>query len=234
MKRIWFALAVSVVLSGQPSRFDVASIRPLAVATNSWKDVQCDGSLFASAAPVAAIAEWAYGGTNEQYSGWPAWAWTPLYEIRARADRRISPKECVAMVQALLAERFQLALRRSPKEMAVYHLTIAKRGAKVRLAGDHDHAVVNRLVLGGASQHGITMAEFARGLHGIPDVRRPVVDKTGLQGAYAFQMNFRTAPEGDAPDLFTALEEQLGLKLVSAKAIVDAFRVERIERPTGN
>jgi uncharacterized protein (TIGR03435 family) len=144
------------------------------------------------------------------------------------------------MVQSLLADRFKMVARLAPREMNVYALTVTKKGSKMRqVAPDsNDFAIVN----GGLTfrpnpsgpKAGLSMAAFATFLGGVPLVGRPVVDRTGLTGVYAFELNFSVSEGDDRPEISTALQEQLGLKLEPIKAPIEVLVVDHIERPKAN
>ncbi len=173
------------------------------------------------------------------------------------------------MIQSLLAERFQLVMRRDTKEMQVYALVVAKNGPKFKDVKESDPNMVdlsNRPDLAGAgararftmirrgrlTAQGSNMKALSNRLSDF--LGRTVLDKPGLAETYEiklewvpdeYQVSMFSAmgvPEGfgapaadwPGPTLFTALEEQLGLKLESQKGPVEVFTIERIERPSAN
>jgi uncharacterized protein (TIGR03435 family) len=162
------------------------------------------------------------------------------------------------MLRALLADRFHLEMRRETKEMSLYEISVAKNGPKltksVRDCGagiDACHGFSGnprRL-----SAMGVDMSDLASTLAGY--VGRPVLDKTGISGVYDFLLQWnvfygrqrpaeetpggpsREGPMPDAdslPDLATALDQQLGLKLESGKGPVETFVIVNVERPSEN
>jgi uncharacterized protein (TIGR03435 family) len=165
------------------------------------------------------------------------------FDLEARAAvNPLAPEQAREMLKAMLAERFQLKLHHEMKEVPVYALVVAnsaKKGSpklstqpicEAPAKFDPDRPVV-----------GITyckptrsMAQLAVDLTSRLD--RPVVDQTGLAGLYAFSVtwgldNARLNPN---PDIFTAVQEQLGLKLEPQKAAFDVLVVDRAERPSEN
>jgi len=173
------------------------------------------------------------------------------------------------MLQSLLAERFQLVLRRDTKEMPVYALVVAKNGPKFKDAHESDPNIPElsgrtdlpaggprprvtfirrgRLTIQGGNMPGLA-AQLSNFLG------RTVIDKTGLTGSYDLKLEWvpdenqvaafqaigvpegagAPPPDWHGPTLFTALEEQLGLKLDSQKGPVEMFAIERVERPSEN
>ena len=167
------------------------------------------------------------------------------------------------MLQTLLAERFKLTVQTESKELPVYELVIAKSGLKIQEAkpgdtyadgikGGNGKGLGGDLMVGFGSTgnvraQGIEIGTFVQGLTRY--LKRPVVDKTGLTGRYDFTLHY--APEARAqapssgavdngaldpagPSLFTAIQEQLGLKLEAKKDPLAIIVIEHVERPSGN
>jgi uncharacterized protein (TIGR03435 family) len=154
------------------------------------------------------------------------------------------------MVQAMLVERFGLAYHRETKEMPVYALVVGKNGPKLADSLP-DTQISNMIGRGTLESRHIKMSDLAKIL-AIP-LGRSVVDKTGLTGDYDFTMKWtpdlgesmkpKGLPEGppaeapqpsDGPSLFTAIQEQLGLKLEGQKGPVETFVIDRAEKPSEN
>jgi uncharacterized protein (TIGR03435 family) len=166
------------------------------------------------------------------------------------------------MLQKILAERFNLTVHRESKELQTYSLVVAKIGPKLKEV-KLDDADASKPKAGPAPGTGQMMvggtwgqiSGFATGLSTLTGsltnyLRRPVIDKTGLTGRYDFTLRWTPdtnqtqdssitngLPSGDptgSPNIFTAIQEQLGLKLESAKGPVEIFVIDKIERPSGN
>src|SRR5205823_14395126 len=148
-------------------------------------------------------------------------------------------------VRSLLADRFRFKCHLVTKELPVYELVLAKSGPK--FAETTAEPARRHSISSNGNSHkidmkatGITMADAARSFSG--DVGRPIVDKTGLTGQYDLQMTWApatpAAQDSDAgpgtPSIFTALQEQLGLKLVSAKGPVQVLVIDSAEKPSEN
>jgi uncharacterized protein (TIGR03435 family) len=168
-----------------------------------------------------------------------------FYDVIAKAegDAPRSRAEFRQMLQTAIGERFHLKLHREPKEMPVYALVIGKGGPKFRESAEGAKYSAN-FGVNGRNQNiratKATMEMLAEGIGNAFWVDRPVVDRTGLRGEYDFKIE--ATPEGRRngnPDerevsVFTAVQEQLGLKLEASKAPVEVLVVDHAERPSGN
>jgi uncharacterized protein (TIGR03435 family) len=149
------------------------------------------------------------------------------------------------MMQSLLAERFKLAIHRESKELPVFALVAAKGGSKLKPAGD-PKADDGDFTWGRGRIRGmaVTLPEIAEMLSG--DLKRTVLDRTGIAGRYDFTLEY--APEiiepavnpnektadPNGPSIFTALQEQLGLRLEASKGPVQILVIDHVEKPTEN
>jgi uncharacterized protein (TIGR03435 family) len=206
---------------------------------------------------------WAYHVHDFQITGGPGWMSTDHWDLQAKTTEGGAYEKMQLMVQALLQDRFKLALHREIKELPIYNLAVAKGGLKIQpikegscIPPDPKNPGVapgknvmdycgtsgfGRCMIEGASA---TMTELAESLSNA--VSRTVVDKTGVDGRFRYQVNY--APEfanpfqpggpppacGDAPSIFTALPEQLGLRLDSAKGPVEVLVIDHAEKPSEN
>jgi uncharacterized protein (TIGR03435 family) len=154
------------------------------------------------------------------------------------------------MIQKLLAERFQLAFHHDKKELSVYALVVGKTGPKLTKSQGDPNGLPGLFFqgLGVLPARNSTMADFA-GVMQSAVLDRPVVDQTGIQGRWDFILKWTPdqsqfgalgvkipPPAEDAaePDLFTAIQQQLGLRLESVKAPVDVLVIDKVERPSAN
>ncbi len=137
------------------------------------------------------------------------------------------------MLQTLLAERFKLTIHRETKEIPIYALVAAKNGPRLQEAKDKDK--IGSMSIGRGMLRGqTTLADLARYLSSSAD--RPVMDRTGLTAGFEINLQWSpdTSPEASGPSLFTAVQEQLGLKLESSKGPVELLVIDHAERPSGN
>ncbi len=177
----------------------------------------------------------AYGVERQQIAG-PPWLDDARFDINARIPREAGGDQVAQMLQGLLAERFLLKLHRQTKEVPVYALGVTKIGPKLEKA-ESESGLHSSLGNVRAQANGtVTMASLAAFLSGRLD--RPVLDRTGLSGPYAITLDW--APDAlenasAGPSIFTALQEQLGLKLTATKGPADILVIESVEKaPTEN
>jgi uncharacterized protein (TIGR03435 family) len=233
--------------------FDVATIKPSDPAVGGdWFRVR--GRNFSTHnISLAGMIKFAYGVHAKQIGKVPEWVDKDMYDISAVPDAQGQPndKQWKSMVQKLLAERFKLKFHREQRELQVYALTIAKGGQK-NLAENTSGGTLPGMFFGKTPggimlpAHNATMKDFTGLLQEVV-LDKPVVDLTGLKGRYDFtlkwapdasQFDGHVSPPSDAPDappgLFTAVGEQLGLKIEVTKAKVDVLVVDGVEKPSAN
>lgn len=231
--------------------FEVATIKPAPPnAPRSMLQVR-GADFFVENLPVTSLIKFAYNVQEREIEGAPAWTNTDKWDIQAKPDIQGMPSstQLKEMVQKLLAERFGLRLHEERREMAAYVMTVGKDGPKLTKSG-------NATGLGGFTMGplgvmhagGTSMNDFAHVLQG-DILDRPVVDKTGLQGRWDFTLKWLpddtefagmkvprpAADDADPlPPLFTAIQEQLGLKLESEKADVPVLIIDHVAHPSPN
>jgi uncharacterized protein (TIGR03435 family) len=199
------------------------------------------------------LISFAYGVQAKQVIGAPAWTATDKFDISAEPDGEGAPsdKQWKIMVQKLLADRFQFALHHEKKELSVYALNVAKSGQKLTKSQGDLNGLPSLFFrnLGDLHVANATMADFA-GLMQSAVLDRPVVDQTGLAGRYDFNMKWtpddsqfggmgaKIHPPTDSadapPNLYTAIQEQIGLKLDATKAPAEVLVIDHVEKPSAN
>jgi bla regulator protein BlaR1 len=219
------------------------------------------GGLKVECLPLKAIITWAYQVQNYQVSGGPTWVeserWNIMaiapgkadpavpteYEKMSEAQRKNTMELVRARVQTLLAERFQLTLRHESREQTVYALVAGKGGPKIKASDDQSKS---GFMMGGrrgvieSRNSGLDL--FVQYLGS--SLQRPVLNRTGLTAHYDFKLEWvpdrpagadssakESNPDQSGPTIFTAIQEQLGLKLESQKSPVEMLIVERAEKP---
>jgi uncharacterized protein (TIGR03435 family) len=222
--------------------FEVASLKPDKSGTGVDRIKRSGGSWILENVSLKRLIGMAYGvtdGIDYQFKG-PDWWDTENFDISAKFPAGTSDSQVLLMLQRLLDERFQLKLHHESREFAVYALVIDKRGSKVRPT-----ATPGPYRFSARDGHGVgtsvTMAQFANRLS--KEVGRPVVDFTGLMGQFDVTLDWK--PEGehqgnadgasDRPSIFSALPEQLGLKLEPRRVSLDVLVVDSaVKTPVEN
>ena len=164
--------------------------------------------------------------------GWPAWKSEPFDIVaKAEGDRPLTRDQFRPLFQTLLADRFKLKFHRQTKEMSGYMLTVAKGGPKVKASDPDAKGYMSTTGTDYAEMTvvGWTMDQLARQFSG--QLREPVLDGTGLGGSYDYKLAWSDTNTAYAT-LFTALQEQLGLKLERHKGPIDVFVVDGAVRPS--
>ena len=239
----WMAGGLAAGQSAVRTSFEVASIKVHPEPVTASADPSVRGSrMTGTASTLLDLITTAYGVKYDQISGAPGWADSVHYDLNAKAEgeEEITKEQARQMLQNLLAERFRLKLHRETKEVPVYALVVGKGGSKMKVStadapGNNftrSSAVGMRMEV----THG-TMEALARQLSN--SAGRPVQDRTGLTGYYAYQLDWlppaRTPdPNSDTPSIFTAIQEQLGLKLEPSKGSVEMLIIDSAERPSEN
>lgn len=221
-----------------PPAFEVASIRPAQPQAPGHLSIRMSTSparVNYTNVSLKDVIGQAYRVQLYQISG-ADWLASERFDIAARIPAGATKDQVPLMFQTLLADRFKLALHRETKKLPVYTLVVGKGGPKLAkaesAAGLHrDYGAARRHIYGNVS-----MAQLADFLS--ERLARPVLDKTGLAGAWVIVLDFvEDAGEQAAagPSLFTAVREQLGLRLVVRKGPVQILTVDHAEKvPTDN
>jgi uncharacterized protein (TIGR03435 family) len=198
--------AFGQAVTSRPS-FEVATIKPPATGSRDGGRVRtlAGGQTFtASNVALKNLIMTAYSLRVDQISGGPAWVNSDGYDIEAKAGHPSSPDELMLMLQALLADRFQLILRDEKKVQPVYVLAVDKAMPNLKPNSNRSEPLFFPLGLGHDSGSNVSMSSLAWSLGRFPDVARVVSDKTGLKGG--FQLNTPSpdgAPIGAGASLFT-------------------------------
>jgi uncharacterized protein (TIGR03435 family) len=220
--------------------FDVVAIRENRSAGRNAGMSLRNGSLEVSNLFLKSIITSAYGVREVLIFGLPGWAEEARYDIRARitdADPKtddLSREQRRALMAALLEDRFHLKVHMATKTLPVYDLVVAKGGRKFSESAGERNVDARKNEFTATGSPALTVSYL---LEDVLD--RTVVDKTGLKGTYDFHLRWSPemagTPDSDAlPSIFTALQEQLGLKLQPNKGPVQTLVVEHIDRPTEN
>lgn len=192
---------------------------------------------------LANLMEFAYSVHGRQIVDAPDWLFHDRWDIDGVTDTPGEPslRQQQEMLQKLVRDRFGLKFHRDRRELSVFAIQVAKGGPKLKSAKQPD-AEPDQEGNGHGTEQTITytsasMADFIMGEQFFLD--RPLVDQTGLTGKYDFSIRYtydeaKSTDPNAPPGLFTAIQEQLGLKLAPAKAAVDVFVIDHVEQPSAN
>jgi uncharacterized protein (TIGR03435 family) len=223
--------------------FEAASIKRNRSMSNSQDYRVTPGRLSMVNQNFREILATAYGLTGYQFAGaMPGWLGSETYDIEAKADDGVKTTQMMPMLQALLEERLHLKFHWATGEVQGFALTVAKGGPRFHEYQPKDGDTVNhtggRREIGRFSGRNVDMHSLANYLRVV--LQAPVTDQTELKGMYEIALEYSRDAKVDAggdggpPYLATALEEQLGLKLVKQKVPIQMFSIDRIERPAEN
>jgi uncharacterized protein (TIGR03435 family) len=239
---------------GTPPTFEVASVRPNnSLESRSEFHVTPDGVTITNYR-LRFLIPYAYKIAVYQMTGAPQWLDSNKYDILARAPKDSSEDQIRLMVQQLLIDRFGLKSHRERKEVSGYAVVLSKDGPKFTIEKKPDQPGKDDGRVGAgrgmARGHMISSALFAQALSLY--LERPVLDQTGIDGLFNFELRWtpdETEPQlgGPAlpagthstdlagPSLITALQEQLGVKLVKQRSEIDMFVIDHLQEvPTEN
>ena len=177
----------------------------------------------------------AFGVSSTDLAGGPGWGDSEYYDVVAKAEDGVvlTYEALQPRMQRLLADRFRLVTHREPRRVPGYALVVAKDGPKMKPV-DAKTAAGIAIVPGGVRAPSAPTGALASVLTRV--VGRPVVDRTGLPGNYRVEIDFAvdTVASTDRPSVFTALQEQLGLRLDSTPVEVQMLVIDAAERPSEN
>jgi len=227
-------VAPLLLLAIQVSGFDVASVKPVnPPAGPHVVSLLIDhGTLRIEAAELRQIVGLAYGIQRVRVVGGPGWADADQFDITAKAASPDATRDEIrGMLQALLAERFQMVVHRETKEVSAYALVLAKGGSKLKAAAAGAKSGLTDTVGPNGERRTVLVASHLRVLVNMlaNTLGSPVVDKTGLDGLYDYTVEW---PEAGS-SLFASVD-QLGLKLEAKKEPVEVLVIDRAERPSAN
>jgi uncharacterized protein (TIGR03435 family) len=241
MIKLAIGLCPLILLAQTAPSFDVATVKPSDALKNagmasgwsisvSHNGLKIIGNLQTFIKYAYGPADgYAYASQDLQLSGGPAWLDRDIYEIDGKASRKVTAGELKQMLQSLLAERFKLIVHPETRVLPVYSMAPAKGGPKLQRGDESLRSFSNGpTFLRGTTDSSVFAHHLTSALH------RTVIDNTGLQGVWKFDLTWAADDVTTGPSIFTAIQEQLGLKLESAKAPVQVLIVDRAEKPSGN
>jgi uncharacterized protein (TIGR03435 family) len=230
--------------------YDVSTIKPNNTGSGSISISINDETIYATNVTVKMMLQNSFGVREDIIYGLPGWAGSKHYDIVAKVSdadaatlKALTRDDRKQMMMQLVTDRFRLKSHIEVKELPTFDLVVAKGGPKFQETPKNapedkrDSMNVNNTEMTG---YGVQMLALTKMLEG--QVERNVVDKTGLTGNYDLHLKWRREEDGPtsgttdepAPYIYTALQEQLGLKLQPSKGPVDTLVIDHIEEPTEN
>jgi uncharacterized protein (TIGR03435 family) len=227
----------------QAPAFDVATVKMGGPEVNGLININTgkivNGVVTLANATLSECLKFAYSLTTDEQIAGPDWINQKAvrFEVTGKAAPQTPPDQLMLMLQALLKERFQIAMHTEQREMQHYELVIGRNGPKLKESTVAQAEAFGTARLDGIRSNRMTMNKLAAMLSRM--TRMPVLDKTGLTGFYQFDLKYadeRQPVENQVgPSVFTAVQEQLGLKLESKKSPVEVLVIDHAEKvPLGN
>ena len=234
--------------------FEAATIKPVKEpAPNRMHDSEEGRRFLTRYTSLSDLIVMAYELDRRQVAGGPAWIASDEFDVDAVGDGigKQDGNQMVwqEMLQRLLADRFKLTSHWEDRELSSYELVVAKGGPKLKVADANEQSNKGCRGLGNCFFIKVPLSEFSRFM-GFVVLDKPVVDKTGLAGEFDITLKWtpdetQFASMGDhvptpvdnpnaPPELFTAIQEQLGLKLEVRKTMTKVLVIDHVERPTEN
>ena len=249
------AVAPSAHAQSARLKFEVASVKRNNSGSRASSCCAGPGRLVGTNVTPGMLITVAYKVQDFQVVGAPAWVNSDRYDIEAKADDSVASQgnsnTTGPMLQSLLEDRFKLVVRRETRELPIYELTVAKSGSKLKAEGCNTRDPNSPPSRQRPSDCGFSVMDnnMIRATHIDMDrfvpmltfwVRRTVVDKTGFKGTFDVDLKWNpdeaaaTPGTDTAPSIFTAIQEQLGLKLESSKGPVEVLVIDSVHRPSEN
>jgi len=234
--------------------FEVASIKPVESGPKSGRYIVMQGPhrFVEKNYTLKLLIAAAYELNPKAVTGGPAWMESEHYDILALTpgEKQPSHDEQMAMLRALLSDRFKLSFHREPRVFSIYDLEISKGGSKLKPSAaaptDQPYLISTvypeKIVMPAKNA---SMADFVSVLQRAV-LDRPVVDKTGLTGRYDFNLEWApdestfngelpaSSSDASEPPFFSAIQQQLGLRLEATRGPVDTIVVDHAEHPSAN
>jgi uncharacterized protein (TIGR03435 family) len=231
--------------------FEVATIKPSNPDARRQGGRPAGNTVSLVNMTLANLLTFVYDVHAHQIIGAPAWATADRYDITGKPEGEGQPsqEQLKVMFRKLLAERFRLAFHKEQRELPVYTLNVAKGGVKIsKNQGKNDTTGVIFRSPGSVLFNDVSLNDLCKTLQ-TAAVDRPVVNQTGLSGRYDFSLVWTpdraliAAPNPNAlagsgadapPDLYSAIQQQLGLKLDAARVRVEVLVIDKVEKPSEN
>ena len=229
--------AVDVLAQNGSPAFEVASIKENKSGSMNSSNRAAGDRYSGTNVSLISLLRTAYALQEFQLAGYPAWAETDKFDIEAKMESDAKPEDFLIALQKLLADRFKLVVHREPRQASIFTLVVMKDGPKFKpgapskCSGRCGFNASPTEIVG----ESVTMEQFAARLS--RSIGTHVVDGTSLKGTFDFKVSWladdRFSGRGASanPTLFTAIQEQLGLRLQGGRGPVDTLVIDRVEKP---
>lgn len=252
-EQVCLAQTVPPMAADAKPGFEVATIKPS--QPDEQRAVMIQGTrLVTRATSLVDVMMFAYGVHPLQIVEAPDWMTAEKFDlvVQPNLPGRPSTAQMRSIIQQLLADRFKLGFHHAQRELPVYRMVTAKGGQKLTPTPNEEQLSTNTAAIGIAwgemTVRNATLSEFASLMQRYVRLDRPIVDHTGVAGKYDFKLNWTPdfsqfdgkPPPGpaksdeNAPSLYTAMQEQLGLKLEAVREPADVLVIDHVERPSEN
>ena len=241
-------LATSLAAQGAPDKkpsFEVASIKPSTTDGGSWSSSGHRQTIIGTTAGI--LIGYAFALHDYEIIGGPPWLHHDRLDVIAQAEGKATPEQFRLMMQSLLAERFALKAHHETREGLMYRLALARKDGRLgpqlvksgSVCGDPPPASVPWAVTACSARSGIAdtvmgatlFSGLVSSLESLVD--RRIIDETGLSGRFDVKLEYsRGQKDVERPSIFTAIQEQLGLKLEPARGPINVLVIDSISRPT--
>jgi uncharacterized protein (TIGR03435 family) len=258
MKPAFVLLMITLIGYGQsgvePPKYEVSSIKPNTdIGFRFAFRIEPSGRLAATGITLKRLMMTAYNVQDVRIVGGPDWVVSRRWDVQAKPDRVAPPGQIRPMLRALLEDRFQLRSHSEKRQLPIYELSVDRKGSKVQRVKDSETKADVRVGAGLIQLTKATAATFASQLSYA--LGRPVIDKTSLAGEFNFTLEWTPEPgedggpltaglppeasdqpasTSDGPSIFTAIPEQLGLRLKSGRGPVEVIVIDDVQMPTAN
>jgi len=235
-------------------KYDVSAIKPNADSNFHFAfRIERDGALYATGITLRRLMMTAYNVQGFRLIGGPGWVSSRRWDLQAKPSRAASDNQIRPMLRTLLEDRFRLRVHSETRNMPIYELIAGRRGSKLQKVEDSESKPDIQTGNGLIRFTKATVTTFASQLSYA--LARPVIDKTGISGEFRFELKWTPVPgeDGgpassglppgtpdqpvstpDGPSIFTAIEEQLGLRLKPGRGPVEVVVIDTAEMPTAN
>lgn len=238
MKKLLLLLTTAISVSAQSSTFEVASVKPNKSGGGAFAINPARGGRFtATNVTLQILMKTAYDVQDFQITAGPGWLTSDRFDVEAKSQGDPGFDQIRPLLRALIADRFRLKLHMGTKAVPGYVLLVGRNGPKLRqntgAPGPQGSGGRGRIM-----DQKVSMPTFANQL--AAQLRQPVADRTGLREDYDFKLEWSPeldsspSPDSAGVSLFTALPEQLGLRLASAKVPIEVLVIDHAEKSTEN